>query len=206
MNHRHTTDTLASGDKMGAKVSKNVKLNNPMGIQGYVTIIKNKGRPDEQVILKDAPNSVTHAWVDRMSEIMYETKNSTTVAGCRWIGLTNDDIAGTSGSDKQALTEFDNETSSVNFDTSEVSGAARSADNRHEAAPQHTDSMFLIELDATFTANQSVTVQGAGLFDKITASGSILAHVRGFTSVTLSDNDTLTVSWDITLGSEDTTP
>lgn len=150
-------------------------------IKGYVTVIKNVGRPDEQVLCLNKPNLLTNGGRDWMIAQVY-TNTSAGTRGSGFIALTTDTGAPAAGD--TAL-------------TSEITtGGLARAD---ATTKSHTGGTNSTTIQHTFTASATHTaVQKSGLFNA--ASGVTLSHENTFTAVTLQSSDTLQVTWTTTLG------
>lgn len=154
-------------------------------IHGWVTVIKNKGRPDEEVLCKDVHNLLVDNGRDEIHQISYTEASNTAGGGFKYIGVSTN---ATSPSTQDATMAGE-----VNS-----SGLARAVDT----TPTHTVGTNTSVLDNLFTATGSVTgVQKAALFDRTGAQGTgTLSHEGTFTSANLVNTDTLDVTWTITLG------
>lgn len=154
-------------------------------IHGWVTVIKNKGRPDEEVLCKDVHNLLVDNGRDEIHQISYTEASNTAGGGFKYIAVSTN---ATSPSTQDAT--MAGEVSS--------SGLARAADS----TPTHSVGTNQSVLDNLFTATGSVTgVQKSGLFDRTGSQGTgILSHEGTFTSANLVNTDTLDVTWTITLG------
>ena len=154
-------------------------------IRGYVTVIKNPGRPDEQEICRDVENLLVDDGRDEIHEISYTEGSATAGGGFNYIAVSTN-ATSPSTQDSTMPGEVDS------------SGLARA-----EATTQtHTIATNISTLVITFTATGSVTgVQKSGLFDRAGSQGTgILSHEGTFTSANLVNTDTLQVTWTITLG------
>jgi len=154
-------------------------------IHGWVTVVKNKGRPDEEVLCKDVHNLLVDDGRDEIHEITYTEASNTAGGGFKYIAVST---SATSPS-----TEDSSMAGEVNS-----SGLERTADS----TPTHATGTNQSVLDNLFTATGSVTaVQKAALFDRAGSQGTgILSHQGTFTSANLVNTDTLNVTWTITLG------
>ena len=150
-------------------------------IKGYVTVIKNVGRPDEQVLCLNKPNLLTNGGRDWMIAQVY-TNTSAGTRGSGFIALTSDTGAPAAG------------------DTALASEITTGGLNRADATTKsHTGGTNSTTIQHTFTASATHTaVQKSGLFNA--SSGVTLSHENTFTAVTLQSSDTLQVTWTTTLG------
>jgi len=168
-------------DGSQVKAGKNTGLKEDSLINGYVTIIKNVGKPDEQILCKDKHNLLTTDGRDFFHAQVY-TNTSAGTRGANFIALTSD----SSGEDAG--------------DTTLPSEITTGGLERAVATTiTHVDDSNTTTLVKTFTASATHTaVQMSGTFNA--ASGAILAHEAVFTAVTLVSSDTLQVTWTLTLG------
>ena len=173
----HTT----SIDGSQAKAGKHTGLKEDSLINGYVTIIKNVGKPDEQILCKDQHNLLTTDGRDFFHAQVY-TNTSAGTQGANYIALTTDS-SGADAGDTTLPSEIT------------TGGLARAI----ATTITHVNDSNTTTLVKTFTATATHTaVQMSGTFNA--ASGAILAHEAVFTSVTLVSSDTLQVTWTLTLG------
>jgi|TARA_R110002020_G_scaffold458597_1_gene676090 hypothetical protein len=150
-------------------------------IKGYVTVIKNVGRPDEQVLCLNKPNLLTNGGRDWMIAQVY-TNTSAGTRGSGFIALTSNTGAPAAG-DTALASEI-------------TTGGLARAD---ATTKSHTGGTNSTTIQHTFTASATHTaVQKSGLFNA--SSGVTLSHENTFTAVTLQSSDTLQVTWTTTLG------
>ena len=150
-------------------------------IKGYVTVIKNVGRPDEQVLCLNKPNLLTNGGRDWMIAQVY-TNTSAGTRGSGFIALTSDTGSPAAG-DTALASEI-------------TTGGLARAD---ATTKSHTGGTNSTTIQHTFTASATHTaVQKSGLFNA--SSGVTLSHENTFTAVTLQSSDTLQVTWTTTLG------
>ena len=151
-------------------------------VKGYVTIIKNEGKKDEQIICKNKPNLLTNGGRDYAIAQFY-TNTSAGGVGMNFIALTDDDSAASAS--KTLLT-----------DEITTNGLERAL----ATTITHSTGTNSTTLAKTFTASGTHTaVQMSGTFNQLAVGGTI-AHEAVFTSVTLASSDTLAVTWTLTLG------
>ena len=173
----HTT----SIDGSQAKAGKHTELKEDSLSNGYVTIIKNVGKPDEQTICKDKHNLLTTDGRDFFHAQVY-TNTTAGTRGANFIALTSD----TTGADAGDIA-LPSEIETGGLERAVASGIT------------HTNDTNVTTLVKTFTASATHTaVQMSGTFNA--ASGVTLAHEAVFTAVTLVSSDTLQVTWTLTLG------
>ncbi len=154
-------------------------------IHGYVSVVKNPGRPDEDILCRDVHNLLVDDGRDEIHEISYTEGSATVGGGFNYIAVST------------------NATSPSTEDSTMPGEVDSSGLARLEATTQtHTPGSNQSTLVVTFTATGSVTaVQKSGLFDRAGAQGTgILSHEGTFTSANLVNTDTLQVTWVITLG------
>ena len=168
-------------DGSQVKLGKKKELKEDSLSNGYVTIIKNVGKPDEQVLCKDKHNLLTTDGRDFFHAQVYTNLTAGT-RGANFIALTTDSTGAAAG------------------DTTLPSEITTGGLERAVATTlTHVDDSNVTTLVKTFTASATHTaVQMSGTFNA--ASGATLAHEAVFTSVTLVSSDTLQVTWTLTLG------
>ena len=168
-------------DGSQVKAGKHTGLKEDSFINGYVTIIKNVGKSDEQTLCKDKHNLLTTDGRDFFHAQVY-TNTSAGTQGANYIALTTD----SSGADADDTT-LPSEIATGGLERAIATGIT------------HTDDTNVTPLVKTFTASATHTaVQMSGTFNA--ASVGILAHEAVFTAVTLVSSDTLQVTWTLTLG------
>jgi hypothetical protein len=150
-------------------------------IKGWVTVIKNAGRPDEQILCENKPNLLTNGGRDWMIAQVY-TNTSAGTRGSGYIALTTDSTS-PAASDTTLASEI-------------TTGGLARAD---ATTKSHTGGTNSTTIQHTFTASATHTnVQKSGLFNA--ASSGTMSHENTFTAVTLQSSDTLQVTWTTTLG------
>ena len=151
-------------------------------VKGYVTIIKNEGKKDEQIICKDKPNLLTNDGRDYAIAQFY-TNTTAGGVGMNFIALTSD----SSGADAT--------------DTTLPSEITTNGLERALATTiSHSTGTNSTTLNKIFTASGTHTaVQMSGTFNQLAVGGTI-GHEATFVAVTLSSSDTLSVTWTLTLG------
>lgn len=158
-------------------------IENSSVISGYVTVIKNKGRTDEQIIQIDKLNLLTLGGRDFFHAQVYTN-----------IG------AGTRGGN--AIAVSDDATDPVDTDTTLVGEITTDGLTRVEASIiSHIVGTNLTTLEEVFTATAIFTnLHKSGLFNQVTIGGQ-MTHAREFDAdVDLQIGDTLTITWLATLG------
>lgn len=175
-------ETLETNDMIEVKKEKKKDIvEDGIPIHGFVTIIKNKGRKDEQILCEDDPNLLTTDGRDAFHQALY-IDTSATQTGFNFIAVTSNAIPPAVG-DTVLTGEIT------------TGGLARIL----ATTRTHTNDTNVSTIAHTFTATAIHTdVQKSGLFDLVTAG--VLSHENTFIVVTLQVNDTLTVTWTLTLG------
>ena len=169
-------------DGAHTKTSKQKGLKENSMIKGFVTMIKNEGRADEQILCKDKPNLLTNNGRDYAIAQFY-TNTSAGGVGMNFIALTSDSTGADAG------------------DTTLPSEITTNGLERALATTiTHSTGTNSTTLAKTFTASGTHTaVQMSGTFNQLAVGGTI-GHEATFTSVTLASSDTLAVTWTLTLG------
>ena len=157
-------------------------INDNSVVKGWVTIIKNEGKTNEQIICKNKPNLLTNGGRDYAIAQFY-TNTSAGGVGMNFIALTSD---------------------STGADATDTALPGEITTNGLERAVAttitHSTGTNSTTLAKTFTASGTHTaVQMSGTFNQLAVGGTI-AHEAVFTSVTLASSDTLAVTWTLTLG------
>lgn len=152
-------------------------------INGYVTVIKNKGKWNEQVIQKDEPNLLTDSGRD-----FFHAQDYTNTSG------------GTKGSNDMAISA--DAANPVVGDTDLVGEITTGGLTRVQATTiDHTVSTNVTTLAVTYTATAiHLDLHKAGLFNQPSLGGQMTHASEFLADVTLQIGDTLTVTWTLTLG------
>ena len=152
-------------------------------IHGYVTVIKNKGREDEQIIQIDKHNLLTTSGRDFFHNQLY-----TNVA------------AGTKGANAIALSADSDDP--VIGDTTLVGEIITGGLTRVQAGSiVHGAGTNLTTLEEVFTASIIFTdIHKSGLFNQNTIGGQMTQAREFDADVSLQVSDTITVTWTITTG------
>ena len=172
-------------ERIGTKKSTERPLNEDVGhIHGFVTVIKNIGRPDEEILCEDKENLLTTDGLDEFHQTMY-IDTTATQTGFNFIALTAD--VGAPALGDTALTG-----------EITVNGLQRIL----ASTRTHIDDTNVSTIGHTFTATgQVLNVQKSGLFDLIGPPvAGVLSHENIFTPASVENNDTLTVTWTLTMG------
>ena len=174
-----------ANDGTDVKVSKKTHLTDKRFGRGFVTVIKNAGKPNEEVIMRNGENLLVNAGIAYFHKLCYASPSATTY------GATDVMALSTTSSSVIATTTWDNEIDSA--------GLARD----DGGTTSHDTSGSATTLIKTFTASATITAARSGLFNTETAgaTGEEYSHIKNFdSSVTLEDDDTLQVTWILTLG------
>ena len=164
------------------KTSKQKALKDNSMIKGFVTMIKNEGRADEQILCKNKPNLLTNNGRDYAIAQFY-TNTSAGGVGENFIALTSDS-SGADATDSTLPSEIT------------TNGLERAL----ATTISHSTGTNSTTLNKIFTASGTHTaVQMSGTFNQLAVGGTI-GHEAVFTSVTLASSDTLSVTWTLTLG------
>jgi len=150
--------------------------------KAYITVIKNEGRPDEQILCKTNPNQLQDDGADDMHIALWENQGAAAQLGFTHMAV----------SDNAAGLPADSATTMLAEIT--TGGLIRvDADTTTHATGTKTT---LIEHTYTATATHTAVQKGA-LFDANTTGTMGIIYL--FTSATLVNNDTLKVSVTVTL-------
>ena len=160
---------------------KSMMKDNSM-IKGYVTMIKNEGKKDEQILCKNKPNLLTNNGRDYAIAQFY-TNTSAGGVGMNFIALTVNTAAASASS-------------TLLTDEITTNGLERAL----ATTISHSGGTNSTTLNKVFTASGTHTaVQKSGTFNQLAVGGTI-GHEAIFTPVTLASSDTLSVTWTLTLG------
>ena len=80
---------IAQNDSATVESSFGSAIKDNAVVKGYVTIIKNEGKEDEQVLCRNKPNLLTNGGRDYAIAQFY-TNTSAGGVGCNFIALTSD--------------------------------------------------------------------------------------------------------------------
>jgi len=150
--------------------------------KAYITVIKNEGRPDEQILCKCEPNQLQDDGRDDMHNALWENQGAATQLGFTHMGVT----VNSGGLPSDATTTLTGEIT--------ADGLTRAdADTTTHATGTATT---LVEHTYTATATHTAVQMGA-LFDANSAGTMGIIYL--FTAATLVNNDTLKISVTVTL-------
>ena len=174
-------ESLSVTDRALQIVGKTRKARDEIrGPQTVVTVIKNKGRKDEELIAKYACNILGEDWRDILINAGYATSGSNSLASAQYMALS-----------ANAATPL-----KTNAFPAEITANGL---GRALGTASHTNKTNTFKITHTFEATGAVAnVQKVALFNA--ASGGTKAHEVTFTAVTVANGDTLTVTFDGTLG------
>lgn len=177
-------DKTKSVDAGGFDANQNrITTESHQFVHGYMTVVKNQGKENEEILCLNKHNLLTIDGRDAMHDALYVDTSATQV-GFNYIALSTN----TGGADET-------HTSLAGEITSGGLERAIATTKSHSAGANTTT------LAETFTATTSHTaVQLSGLFDSSNTSTSIMGHEATFTPASLENADTLTVTWTLTLG------
>ena len=173
---------ITQNDGAVIKATRKSMINDNSMIKGFVTIIKNEGKKDEQVLCRNKPNLLTDTGRDYAIAQFY-TNTSAGGVGCNFIALTVNTAAASASS---------------TLLTGEIT--TNGLERLLATTISHSTGTNSTTLNKIFTASGTHTaVQMSGTFNQL-AVGGIMAHEAVFTPVTLASSDTLSVTWTLTLG------
>ena len=173
---------IAQNDGAIIEATRKTMMKDNSMIKGYVTMIKNEGKKDEQVLCRNKPNLLTNNGRDYAISQFY-TNTSAGGVGMNFIALTSDST-GADATDTTLPSEI----------TTNGLERALSTTISHSTGTNSTT------LNKIFTASGTHTaVQMSGTFNQLAVGGTI-GHEAVFTPVTLASSDTLSVTWTLTLG------
>jgi len=173
---------ISTIDGACVKTSKQKALKDNSMIKGFVTMIKNEGRADEQILCKDKPNLLTDTGRDYAIAQFY-TNTSAGGVGCNFIALTVNAAAASASSTTL---------------TGEIT--TNGLERLLATTITHVSGTNSTTLNKIFTASGTHTaVQKSATFNQLAVGGQ-MGHEAVFTPVTLASSDTLSVTWTLTLG------
>ena len=176
-------EIIKSNDVAKAVLGKIKNLNENSLVNGYVTVVKNQGKENEEIIQEDIKNLLTTTGIDFFHDQCYFNT-----------------AAGTKGSNAIALSEDATNPAIGNTDLAGeiiVNGLTRvlASSRNHGSGTNVTTLANIFTATAVFTA-----VHKSALFNQDTIGGQI-THSAAFASdVALAIGDTITVTWTLTLG------
>jgi len=150
--------------------------------KAYITVIKNEGRWNEEVLAKTVPNQLQDDGADDMHNALWENQGAATQLGFTHMAVT-DDGGGLPADSATTLTAEITTGGLIRIDS----------DTTTHTVGQKTT---LVEHTYTATATHTAVQKGA-LFDANTSGTMGIVYL--FTSTNLVNNDTLKVSVTVTL-------
>ncbi len=178
-------DKTGTKDTSGFDKKSNRFAEEHQVIHGFVTVVKNEGREDEQVLCKNVHNVLTDSGRDAMHVALYTNTGAAAQIPFKFIALSVN-TGGFSASHTALAGEI------------ESGGLSRAL-----ATTQfHSGGSNQSTIAKTFTATGTHTaVQLSALFDEIGPPVTgVMGHENTFTPASLESADTLTVTWTLTLG------
>ena len=173
---------IAQSDGATIATTRKSMMKDNSTVKGFVTIIKNEGKENEQVLCRNKPNLLTDDGRDYAIAQFY-TNTSAGGVGMNFIALTSDSTGADAG-DSTLPSEIT------------TNGLERAL----ATTISHSTGTNSTTLNKVFTASGTHTaVQMSGTFNQLAVGGTI-GHEAVFTSVTLASSDTLSVTWTLTLG------
>jgi len=149
--------------------------------KAYITVIKNEGRPDEQILAVCTPNQLQDDGADDMHNALWENQGAATQLGFTHMAVSDD----ATGLPTDAATTLVGEITTLGLQRAD-------ADVTTHAVGTKTT---LIEHTYTATGSHTAVQKGA-LFDANAAETMGIVYL--FTSATLVNGDTLKVSVTVT--------
>jgi len=174
-------ENTQNGEAFDYTVNHNKGLNGNELIHGFVTVIKNQGKDNEEILCHNKHNLLTNAGRDYFHAQDY-TNTSAGGIGCNYIALSENSSGAAVGH-----TEVASEISTGGL------GRTQASTRTHSSGTNTTTLQQTFTSSATFTAVQLSGLLNAG-------SSGTLGHEATFTSVALVSGDTLQVTWTLTLG------
>ena len=173
---------ITQNDGAVIKATRKSMINDNSMIKGFVTIIKNEGKKDEQVLCRNKPNLLTDTGRDYAIAQFY-TNTSAGGVGENFIALTSDST-GADATDTTLPSEI----------------TTNGLERLLATTISHSTGTNSTTLNKIFTASGTHTaVQKSATFNQLAVGGQ-MAHEAIFTPVTLASSDTLSVTWTLTLG------
>lgn len=152
-------------------------------ITGHVTVIKNKGKANEELILNNKKNLLTFPGRDFFHDVCYVLTSPPSTGGSNFVAVSNDATPITT-----ADTILAGELTTL--------GMIRVLAD----TITHSTNSDITVISNTFTATGGAVsnIQKTGLFTEVTSG--ILTHAQTFTPVSLADTESITITWTLTLG------
>ena len=187
-------DTVGMGAKLEAKPLHRVNFDVKLKLSATCTVIKNEGRPDEQIICEKKHNVLRNGGRDHVHNLMF-VNAATSAAGHRsinHIGLSTDATI------SSASTAVGTTTGLVTDSGLEAAEATTRTDNGY------TGATCVQTLSKVFTATAAKAgIQKTYLMSRVPATGAftswIVVHEVQFPVVNMGVGDTLSFTWVITV-------
>ncbi len=182
MNRKDIIEKVDIEERVSATKSTKRALVEDLGrVRGFVTVIKNKGRVDEQILSLNKENLLTEDGRDYIHEGIY-TVTTGTARAFNFMALSSS-----------------TDTPATNHTAIDAEIATGGLTRVQATVLSHSDDTNVSTVEQTFTASATFSqVQLSGIFNAV--SGVTLGHENTFTPADLEINDTLTVTWTITAG------
>ena len=169
-------------EKVRTEINRLKNISEYGRVRAYITVIKNEGRSDEQILCKQTPNQLQDDGRDDIHNAIYENQGAAAQLGFTHMAVSTD----ATGLPTSATTTLAGEI---------VSGGLERVD---VDTTTHTTGTNTTLIEETYTASATHTaVQKGAIFDA-NAAGT-MGHIYLFTSATLVSDDTLKVSLTVTL-------
>lgn len=169
-------------DEVRTELSALRRANQGHKAKAYITVIKNEGRADEQILCKCMPNQLQDDGADDMHNALWENQGAAAQPGFTHMAVTTD----ATGLPTDAATTLAGEITTGGLIRVDVDTTT------HAVGTKTT----LVEHTYTATATHTAVQKGA-LFDLNTVGTMGIVYL--FTSATLVNTDTLKVSVTVTL-------
>lgn len=177
-------EVVTNDDKLKAMYNQARELqDNNFPVHGYVTVIVNKGKANQQIVQEDVRNLLTTSGRDFFHNQVY-TNTSAGTKGGNAIAVSNNAVDPVAG------------------DTTLVGEITTGGLTRVQATTiSHTVGTNVTTIENEFIATSTFTaLHKSGLFNQNTIGGQ-MTHAAKFTAdVNLEIADTLTITWTLTLG------
>ena len=174
--------SMMCSDEVKSELQRYRNITQNHKAKAYITVIKNEGRPDEQILAKSEPNQLQDDGRDDMHIALWENQGAAAQLGFTHMGVTVD----ATGLPTDATTTLAGEITTGGLTRTDADTTT------------HTTGAATTLVEHTFTATATHTaVQKGALFDANSAGTMGIIYL--FTSATLVSGDTLKVSVTVTL-------
>lgn len=175
------TSTMCS-DTVKAELRKYRNISQNHKAKAYITVTKNEGRPDEQILCKCEPNQLQDDGRDDMHNALWENQGAASQLGFTHMAVSTS----AAGLPADSATTLLGEVTTLGLTRADADTTT------------HSVGAATTLVEHTYTATGSHTaVQKGALFDANSAGTMGIVYL--FTSATLVNNDTLKVSVTVTL-------